>query len=138
MFIPNCCKTFSDMNQQKINNVLNLESKDRYGYLLRKVADFETIYLISDQNDGFVMIGSNDTNTLPVWPEKAFADLFLKDEWEKYKVVEFKIDEFIEWLDELKNQNVKIAGFPNLDLNTVHVSAEDMKNHLLFEISQYE
>ena len=120
------------------NNIFKLDSKERYGYLLRKVADFETIYLISDNEDKYVMIGSNDLSVIPVWPEKEFAELFLTKDWKNYKVVEYDIHDFMEWLTDLEKQNVELAGFPNLDFNTVHVSAVDMKNHLLFELSQYE
>ena len=126
------------MNQQKINNIFALDSKERYGYLLRKVADFETIYLIADNEDKYVMIGSNDLSVIPVWPEKEFAELFLTDDWKNYKVVEYNIHDFMEWLTDLEKENVDLAGFPNSDFNTVHVSAVDMKNHLLFELSQYE
>ncbi len=84
------------------------------------------------------MIGSGGINALPIWPEKEFAELFITDDWKDYKVVEYGIHDFMDWLTELENDNVELAGFPNIELNTVHVSAIDMKNHLLFELSQYE
>lgn len=126
------------MNQQKINNVFALDSTERYGYLIRKVADFETIYLIADNEDNYVMIGSNEINVLPVWPEKEFAELFLTDDWKDYKVVEYPVNEFMDLLDDLEKDKVELAGFPNIYLDTVHVSAIDMKNNLLYEMSQYE
>ena len=126
------------MNQQKINNIFALDSKERYGYLLRKVADYETIYLNADNEDKHVMIGSNDLSVISVWPEKEFAELFLTDDWKNYKVVEYDILDFMELLTDLEKEKVNLAGFPNSDFNTVHVSAMDMKNHLLFELSQYE
>ena len=126
------------MNQQKINNVFALSSKDRYGYLIRKVADFETIYLIADDEGNYVMVGSEGANVLPVWPEREFAELFLTDDWTGYQVEENSIYDFINWLNELEKDNIDIAGFPNIELNTVHVTAKDMKDHLDHEISQYE
>ncbi len=126
------------MNQQKIENVFALNSTERYGYMLRKVADFETIYLISDIEDNYVMIGSKNINVLPVWPEKEFAELFLTEDWESCKVVEYNIHDFIRWLTELEKEHVDIAGFPNLEFSIIHVSAIEMKNHLLYELSQYE
>jgi len=126
------------MNQQKIDNIFALEPKERYGYLIRKIADFETIYLIADNEDKYVMIGSNGNNVLPVWPEKEFAELFLIDDWHEFKVVEYSVNEFMDFLDDLEKDEIKLAGFPNLDLHTIHVSAIDMKHHILYEISQYE
>lgn len=121
-----------------MNNVFNLSSQERYGYLIRKTADFETIYLIVDDEEQYVMIGSNGNNFLPVWPEKEFAQLFLADDWVNCIIEEMSIYNFMEWLDDLSNDNIEIAGFPDLDLNTVCVSANEMKNHLEFELSQYE
>ena len=126
------------MNQQKINNIFALDSKERYGYLLRKVADIETIYLIADNEDQYVMIGSNDISVLPVWPEKEFAELFLTDTWKDYKIIEYDIYDFLDWLDQLEKEKVELAGFPNSELNTIYVSAIDMKNHLIYELNQYE
>ena len=100
------------MNEHKIKNVFALDSKERYGYLLRKVADFETIYLIADNEDNHVMIGSNKVSVIPVWPEKEFADLFLTDDWKDYKVVEYFIYNFMDWLDNLDKENIELAGFP--------------------------
>ena len=126
------------MNQQKINSVFALSSKDRYDYLIRRMADFETIYLITDGEGNYVMIGSEGVNVLPVWPEREFAELFLTDAWSDYLVEENSIYEFIDWLNELGKGSIEIAGFPNRELNTVHVTAMKMKNHLEHEISQYE
>jgi len=126
------------MNQQKINNIFNLEPKERYEYLLRRVADFETIYLITDKEDNYVMIGSDDVKVIPVWPEREFAELFLENDWQDCKVVEYDVHDFIEWLDYLETEKVDLAGFPNAEFRTVQVSAVDMKNNLLYELSQYE
>jgi hypothetical protein len=38
-------------------------------------------------------------------------------------------------LDDLQKQQIKLAGFPNSNLNAVMVSAEEMKDHLLYEYS---
>jgi hypothetical protein len=68
------------MNQQKINTILSLNSKERCGYFLRKVADFESIYPIADEDKNCVVIGSNNDAVLTVLPEKGFAELFLINE----------------------------------------------------------
>ena len=53
-------------------------------------------------------------------------------------MIEQSIYNFMEWLNDLEKDKVELAGFPNLDFNIVHVTATDMKNHLLYKISQYE
>ena len=126
------------MHPNKIKNIFSLSPKDRYGYLLRTVADFESIYLIVDNNNKYVMIGSDKINSIPVFPEKEFAELFLINNWKNYNVEEYSIYDFIEWLDDLNEKEILISGFPNLELKTVTPTPEQIKNHLLFECSRYE
>ena len=126
------------MNKKKVDNVIKLSSKDRYGYLIRKVADFEKIFLICDSFGGLVTIGDSNSKCIPVWPEKEFAELFLTNDWKNYKVKSFSLDKFLTWLDKPTSEKYEIAGFPNLDLNAVVVTMDEIKNHLIYESSQYE
>jgi len=126
------------MNEKKLESVLGLESKDRYGYLIRKTADFETIYLIVDKQGTYVTIGDENQRCIPVWPEKEFAELMVKIEWNDHAVQEMKIYDFIDWQDKLLIDNYFIAGFPNKHLNSVVVSPAEIKNHLIHECNQYE
>ena len=126
------------MHPDKIRNVSNLSSEDRYEYFIRKVADTESVWLIHD-NSKYVIVGDNDNNiAIPVWPELEFAELYLEDEWKDYSTISVEVHEFLEWLDQVHKENVMIAGFPLLDMTGIVVEAEEMKNHLLFELQQYE
>lgn len=126
------------MHHEKIKNILSLSSEDRYGYFIRKVADFEEVWIIKDQNS-FVTLGDKDEQvSIPVFPEQQFAELFLTDSWSSYSVENMNLTDFMNWLDTLQEDSIAIAGFPNTDFNSVIVTAEEMKNHLLYEIDQYE
>ena len=126
------------MHPNKLKNILNHSPEDRYGYLIQRAADFEEVWLIHD-NGQYVMFGDNEENTiLPVWPEKEFAQLMLIDSWKEYQIESKEIHDFIEWLDQLEKENYKIAGFPSPEIKAVVVSADERKNHLLYELQQYE
>jgi hypothetical protein len=126
------------MHPDKQNNILNLSPQDRYGYFIRKVADFEEVWLIQD-NGQYVTLGDKeDQIAIPVWPEKEFAELMLADDWKGYNVEGKDVHEFVEWLDTLEGGGYKIAGFPGVDLKGVVVTADEMKNHLIYELQQYE
>lgn len=126
------------MKEKKLENIIGLDSKERYGYLIRKTADFELIYLIVDQQGAYVTIGNDAQRCIPVWPEKEFANLMVKYEWPDCEVKEMDIYEFIDWQDSLLTENYFIAGFPNRQFNSVVVSPVDIKNHLIHECGQYE
>src|SRR4029079_11785185 len=111
------------MHPDKQKNVLNLPPQDRYGYLIRNVADFEEVWLIHD-NGQYVTLGDKDEQiAVPVWPEKEFAEIMLTDDWKQYSVKCMDVRRFIDWLDKLEEQHYTIAGFPSTDLNSVIVSA---------------
>jgi hypothetical protein len=48
------------------------------------------------------------------------------------------VHDFVGWLETLEEEGYKIAGFPDIDLNGVVVTANEMKNHLIYELQQYE
>lgn len=126
------------MTQKEINNTLSLEPKERYRYLVKQTADFENIFLIVDENGHFVLIGSEEFQSIPVWPEEEIAALFLKDNWANYSVKATEIKEFIHWLEKLQDDKIRIAGFPDLSFKSVVVSPLEMTNHLLFELNLLE
>jgi hypothetical protein len=84
------------------------------------------------------MTGSNNDTVIPIWPEKGFAELFLIYERASYHLVTYEIRDFMDRLKKLEVKKIELAGFPNTELDAVHISAFDMKNHLLFELSPYE
>lgn len=126
------------MHPSKMDNILNLSAEDRYGYFIRKVADFEEVWLIKDQ-DGYAIFGDQENKTtIGVFPEKEFAELFLTDTWSNCVLESKDLNVFMEWLDKLENDNIQIAGFPNKDLKAIVVEPKEMKSHLFFELQQYE
>jgi len=126
------------MHPGKISNIFSLSSEERYGYLLRTIAECEEIWVIRDKGK-LVTLGDKDALvSIPVWPEKEFAEFFLADDWKGYAVESVEIYDFLEWLDGLQQDAIKIAGFPIPDVKCVVVQAGEMKSHLLEELQQYE
>lgn len=126
------------MHADKQKNILSLSPQERYGYFIRTVADWEQVWLIY-VGEGVVTLGGNDgSKVIPVWPEKEFAELMLTDGWEHGSVESVDVYTFIELLGDWEKEGCSIAGFPSVELNSVTVGAEEMKNHLLYELDQYE
>lgn len=99
--------TETAVHPHKQKNILNLSPQDRYGYFIRKVADFEEV-LIIHENGQYVTLGDQeDQIAIPVWPEKEFAELMLTDDWEGHTVESMNVHDFIEWLDTLEEEGYK-------------------------------
>ena len=126
------------MHIKQLESVFKLESKERYGYLIRKVADFEQVFLIEDKKGNYVTCGNNNEIIIPIWPELEFAQELIKKEWKKCVIKKVPLSDFINWMDKLETENYLIGGFPNLKLNSIVVKPIEIKNHLIFESQQYE
>ena len=125
------------MNPKKIENILRLSDQERSDYLIRKVADFEKIYLIYESMDAMCSISVNGQECIPVFPEREFTENF-KNISPKYKVKIFPLNTFFEWLDKHSSGEMQFAVFPDNKLNAAIVSASDLKVSLLEECEQYE
>src|SRR5688500_4205689 len=109
------------MNPEKLRNIQNLSPQDRYSYFIRKVADFEEVWLIQE-NDQYVTLGDRaEQVAIPVWPEKEFAALMLTDSWKDCAVERMEVYDFISWLEQLEDEGCQIACFPLAALNSVVV-----------------
>lgn len=126
------------MHTRQLESVFNLNSKERYGYLIRKVADFEQVFLIEDKKGNYVTCGNDNEMIIPIWPELEFAQELIKTEWKKCVVKKVELTDFMNWMDKLETENYLIGGFPNQKLNSIVVKPIEIKNHLVFECQQYE
>ena len=126
------------MEKQRIKDILNLESKDRYDYLIRKVAEYEQVFLIGGGKGSYVTLGNNEVRCIPVWPEFEIAKQFLVDDWQRHQIKMIKLESFLVWLDKLEDEVYLVAAFPNKDFKSITVRPHVLKKDLVAEIEQYE
>ncbi|NML64921.1 DUF2750 domain-containing protein [Hymenobacter sp. RP-2-7] len=126
------------MHQAKLNSVFSLSAQERYNYLIRRAADFEEVWLIKAATGVATSVNNAGKAALAIFPEREFAEYFLVNDWQAYALERVKLNAFYLLLNQWQEQQLKVAGFPGTDLNSVVVTAEEMKNHLLHESQQYE
>ena len=125
------------MNEKKYQNIIELNNAERYDYLIRKVADFETIFLIYGKFWQMSTTNINGTECIIVFPEKDFAQEHVK--LGKSKSVKKKnLYRFINWLEKDKSNELNLAVFPNQNNEARIVNSSELKNDLLKECKQYE
>ena len=107
------------MHIKQLESVFKLDQKERYGYLIKKIADFEQIFLIADKKGNYVTCGTNNEMVIPIWPEFDFALKLTETEWLNCDVKMVELKEFMKWMDKLEDENYLIGGFPNQVLNSI-------------------
>lgn len=126
------------MHPDKLNSIRSLPPEDRYGYLIRQLAEMEEVWLIADEGQQVSLGDGTGKILLPVWPAEAFAELYLTDDWKNYSITSMDVHDFMDWLDTLEAEGYAIAGFPVPGQQNVIIPAAEMKEHLLYELSQFE
>lgn len=87
------------MNQNKINNLINMNDENRYNYFIRKISDFEIVWGLFD--NGWAVLQSVEPGVInvPFWPEKEFAQICATGIWHNYSPKEITLEDFVDkWL----------------------------------------
>tara|TARA_B110000902_G_C14029526_1_gene483501 strand:- start:24 stop:401 length:378 start_codon:yes stop_codon:yes gene_type:complete len=125
------------MNEKKYQNIIELNNVERYDYLVRKVADFETIFLIYGKFWQMSTSNIHGTECIIVFPEKDFAQEHIKLEKSR-RVKKKDLYKFINWLEKDKSNELNLAVFPNQNNEARIMKSSELKNDLMKECEQYE
>jgi len=68
------------MHSKKIENILRLESEDRYEYSIREIVKLEEIWVVAVPENIVTIVDRNGQETLPVWPHKEVAEICVLEE----------------------------------------------------------
>ena len=120
--------------------MIKRSARDRYIYSVKRIADWEEAWSLK-LNDGYVTTSDKEGNlSMPIWPFKEYAMKCLEDEWENCQIQKIRLDTLLdEILPNLSEEGTHVVVFkvPE-DPDVVRVCADDFKNNLLYECSQYE
>ena len=125
------------MNEKKYQNIIKLNNVERCDYLVRKVADFETIFLIYRKFWQMSTSNIQGTECIIVFPEKDFAQEHIKLEKSR-RVKKKDLYKFINWLEKDKSNELNLAVFPNQNNEARIMKSSELKNDLMKECEQYE
>jgi hypothetical protein len=113
------------------NKISELPDHDRYEYLLRHVVKNREIWLLHAKDGLYAMFeDEKGQQYIPVWPEKEFADSYAVDDWEGYEAEGMGFNEFINWMKELKDDQIFIGAFPNNRLEAIPLDPMVFKTQL--------
>ncbi len=129
-----------EINPQQYENVLALSAKERYSHFIGKVADWEQLWGLYNENEGWLTRTTpEEVEYISVWPHPKYAEKISKEYYPEYNEKEISLEYFMSnWLPKLNSDNMKIGVFPNQEGNTWLVEANDLLQDLQDEREQYE
>lgn len=88
---------------------------ERLTYFVEQVKATELVWSLSNE-EGFVMVETDDGDCVMVWPDAEFASQWATDDWDDCEPVSISIDTFKgEWLPSLALDKITVAVFPNIE-----------------------
>lgn len=125
------------INSQEINSVLNLSNLERFKHFVKRSCDWEEIWTLKGES-GWVTSESEGRKCLVVWPNLAYAELFIKGDWENAKPELIELNNFIEnWVPGMVQDGICLGVFPNLELDAIVISADRILPEIKQELKSY-
>lgn len=102
----------------------------RLEFSVKSVKEHQSVWSLSNE-EGFVMVETDDGDCVMVWPDADFAAQWAVEEWDDCEPVEISFETFTTlWLPSLEKDNVTLAVFPNIEDEGKLTTAAEMKELL--------
>lgn len=124
-------------NSRKLQNVQSLSDEARRDYFVRKVADFEVVWGLSDR--GWATAETGGVVAVPFWPEEEFTALCAIDEWSGFSPRPIPLDDFLsKWLPGMQEDDRVCLIFPTPHSRGLVLPPDQLKMLIEGELQQYE
>jgi len=85
----------------------------RYQYLLKTVTVNRQIWILTD-DDGAVMLNTQDEDCVPVWPNEEFAKAWATGDWQDCRAKSIDLDKWLhDWTPGLLDDDLCVVVFPS-------------------------
>lgn len=127
------------MNQKELENVMKLAPLERYKYFIKKVADFEELWTIVDENGEYVIASVDDKILISFWSAQEFISSNLNEDWSDCKPFKLSLDDLADKvLDYIAENGHLLNIFPINGRSGFVVDLEEFSNDLAQELKKYE
>lgn len=126
------------MNIKEIESVSNLEPYKRYQYFIKKIADFEELWTIIDENGDYALSDIDDKVLISFWSAKEYIASNLSEGWKNCKAKKLTLDDLEdEIFDLIASENLLINVFPINGKSGFVVDLDEFARDLSDELKNY-
>jgi len=101
------------LTPELITAIEKYDEQKRFKYLLEEVIKHQEIWILVDDK-GCMMLNTEDGDSVPVWPNKAFAQGWITDDWSQCKAEAISLSTWqTRWTVGLEADEIAIVVFPN-------------------------
>jgi hypothetical protein len=102
-----------EMHDKEFETVGSLPPDERYSYTIKRVADGEVLWSLTDGGKWALSSDDEGNKLIPVWPHKHFAGACAEREWDGYDTRPLELSTCMDlWLPELRQEKRLVSVFP--------------------------
>ncbi|KZN14038.1 DUF2750 domain-containing protein [Marinomonas sp. TW1] len=110
---------------QRVQLLVSPDS-ERLAYFIEQAKVTQQVWSLSNE-EGFVMVETDDGDCVMVWPDAEFASQWAIDDWDDCEPVAVSLETFkTEWLPSLTADKITVAVFPNIEDEGKLSTAEEL------------
>ena len=127
------------ISQKEFEKVSELNPEKRLSYLIKRIADFEEVWLLYNDADGYALNEETDgSDSFPVWPFKVFSDVWIEGEFSRFTSKKVTLELLLNSiLPKLEEQQIRILAFPTDVGEGVLLKCAEFRELVEDELSQY-
>ncbi len=131
----------SMINKKELDAIVKLDPLARYKYFIKRIADFEELYSIGEDENPWV-IEYGGKLALALWPFKEFVEYYKeqRDDFDDSFPLKMSINEFnLEGINRLKKNGIHIVDIFPIDKNSGRlISVDIFFEDLNIELNNYK
>ncbi|MEH6575742.1 MAG: DUF2750 domain-containing protein [Amphritea sp.] len=114
------------LEQSTLETIQQYDVEQRFKYLIKEAVSNGEIWVLSDEQ-GSVMLNTDDEDCVPVWPNKEFAQAWATGDWEGCKAESISLKNWHDrWTPGLEDDEFAVVVFPNENQDGLVVSPADL------------
>lgn len=116
---------------EQLHSIAKSSSEQRYSYCLNEIRDNKLLWILTD-DDGCVMLNTEEEDCVPVWPSEAFANDWANGDWAQCKALSISLNKWkSRWTQGLLDDDLSLVIFPNADEEGIVVFPDDFEQALM-------
>ncbi|MGJ8680657.1 DUF2750 domain-containing protein [Paraglaciecola sp.] len=120
----------NSLDPNTLDQITQYTPEQRLKYLVKEVIQQQKIWILTDQ-DGCVMLNTEDEDCAPVWPNEEFAQAWATGEWADCAPKSIDLTTWYnKWTQGLEDDDVAIAVFPAEDQEGLVISPQELEFEL--------
>jgi len=127
------------LNAREYDAVLGLDSASRCAHFIGRVADWQQLWSVRNDEGWLVGTTPDELTYFPVWPHPEYAKTTTDAHFPGHIAGELALTDFLDdWLVRLADDGVQIAVFPDRQWAFHVVDPATLGAHLAAEAARYE